>query len=87
MNNVVTTNAPSFFIGCSTFFQATRTPIKSRMGSKFGQIRPWPVELAALECLSVWTYNGKNVVTTRVPSILDGSSSFLPLTRKTIKLE
>ena len=48
MNNVVATLAPSFLIGSSSFLQATRIPIKSWMGSKFGQIRPWTVELAAL---------------------------------------
>ena len=39
MNSVVTTPAPSFLIGSSP------------MGSKFGQIGPWTVELAALERL------------------------------------
>ena len=51
MNNVVTTLAPSFLIGSSSFLQVSRTTIKSWMGSKFGQIRPWTVELAALEHL------------------------------------
>ena len=51
MNNVVTTPAPSFLIGSSSFLQVTRTTIKSRMGLKFGQIRHWTVELAALERL------------------------------------
>ena len=49
MNSVVTTLAPSFLIGSSSFLHATRTPIKSRMGSKLGSIRRMP--LAALECL------------------------------------
>ena len=31
------------------------------------------------------TYNGKNVVTTLLPSFLDGSFSFLQITRPTIK--
>ena len=48
MKNVVTTLAPSFLIGSSSFLQATSTSIKS---SKFGQITPWTVELAALERL------------------------------------
>ena len=51
MNYVVTTLAPSFLIGSSSFLQATRTPIKSWMGLKFGQIRLWTYELAALERL------------------------------------
>ena len=40
MNNVVTTLAPLFLIESSSFFQVTWTTIQSRMGSKFGQIRP-----------------------------------------------
>ena len=57
------------------------------MGSKFGRIRPGTYELAALERLekSPYTYNGRNVVTTLVPSFLDGSSSFLQITRLNIK--
>ena len=57
------------------------------MGLKFGKIRPGTYELAALEHLekSPWTYNGRNVVTTLVPSFLDGFSSFLQVTRPTIR--
>ena len=51
MNNVVITLVPSFLIGSSSFLQATRKPIKSRMGLKFGKIGRWTVELAAPECL------------------------------------
>ena len=51
MNNVVTTLAPSFLIGSSSFLQATRKPIISQMGSKFSRIRPGTYELAALERL------------------------------------
>ena len=51
MNNVVTTLAPSFSIGSSSFLQATRKPIKSRMGSKFGRIRPGSYNLPAHERL------------------------------------
>ena len=51
MNNIVTTLAPSFLIGSSIFLQAIRTPIKYSMGSNFGQIGPWTIELAALEDL------------------------------------
>ena len=83
----MTTLAPSFLIGSSLFLQVTRTTIKSRMGSKFGKIGPGTYELAALERLekSPSTYNGRNVVTTLVPSFLCGSSSFLQITRPTIK--
>ena len=50
-DNLVTTLAPSFLIGSSLFLQVTRTPIKSRMGSKFGSIQRRTYELAALERL------------------------------------
>ena len=49
--NVVTTLAPSFFIGSSSYLQVTRTSITSRTSSKFGQIGPRTAELAALERL------------------------------------
>ena len=49
--NVVTTLAPSFLIGSSSYLQVTRTSITSRTSSKFGQIGPWTAELAALERL------------------------------------
>ena len=51
MNSVVTTLAPSFLIGSSSFLQATRTSIKARMGSKFGSIGQRTYELAALDHL------------------------------------
>ena len=51
MYNVVTTLAPLFLIGSSSFLQVTRTIIKSWTSSKFNQIRPWTAELAALERL------------------------------------
>ena len=45
MNNVVTTLAPSFLVGSSSFLQATRKPIISQMGSKFSWIRPGTYKL------------------------------------------
>ena len=83
----MTTLAPSFLIGSSSFLQATRKPIISWMGSKFSRILPGTYELPALERLekSPKTYNGGNVVTTLVLSILNGSSSFLHTIRTTIK--
>ena len=51
MNNVVTTLAPLFFIGSSSFLQTTRTLIKSGMGWKLGRIRSRTYELPALERL------------------------------------
>ena len=47
IDNVVTTLAPLFLIGSSSFLQVTRSTIKAWMGSKFGQIRHWTVGLAA----------------------------------------
>ena len=46
--NVVTTVAPSFLMGSSSYLQVTRT---SRTSLKFGQIGPRTAELAALERL------------------------------------
>ena len=87
MNNVVTAPAPSFLIGSSSFLQATSKPIISRIGSKFNRIQPGAYELPALERLekSLWTYNGRNIATSLVLSILNGSSSFLHTIRTTIK--
>ena len=51
MNSVVTTLAPSFLIGSSSFLQATRIPIKFWMGLKLGSIRRRTNELTALEHL------------------------------------
>ena len=48
---VVSTLAPSFFIGSSSYLQVTRTFIRSRTSSKFVQIGPRTAELAALERL------------------------------------
>ena len=49
--NGVSTLAPSFLIGSSSYLQVTRTSITSRSSSKFGQIGPRTAELAALERL------------------------------------
>ena len=51
MSYFVTTLAPSFLIGSSSFLQATRKLIVSHMGSKFSRIRPGTYELPALERL------------------------------------
>ena len=87
MNNVVTTLAHSFLIGSSAFLQATSKPIISQMGSKFSSIPPGAYELPALERLekSLYSYNGRNIATTLVLSILNGSSLFLHTIRTTIK--
>ena len=70
------TLAPTFLIGSSSFFHVTRPAIRSRMSSKFGKIRPWTAELAALERLkkSPLTYSGKDVVNAPAHSFLMGSS-------------
>ena len=59
MYDVVKTLAPSFLIGSFSFLQVTWTTIKSRMSSKFGQIRPCTAELAALDGLKIISINYK----------------------------
>ena len=63
------------------------TTIKACMSSNFGQISPLTAELAALERLKkfLYTYNGRNVVSTLVPSFLIGSFSSLQVIGLTIK--
>ena len=51
MLNVVTTQAPTFLIGSSSYMQVIRTAIKSWMGRKLGKMESETVELAALEPL------------------------------------
>ena len=85
--NLVSTLAPSFLIGSSSYLQVTRTSIISRTSSNFGRYQTRTAELAALESLKnfPYPYNGENLVSTRVPSFLIGSSSFLQVTRTIIK--
>ena len=87
MDNVVTALASTFLIGSSSCFHLTRTNIKAWMSFKFCRIRPRTYELAALEHLenSPKTCYRRNVVTTLVLSILNGSSLFLQIRRATIK--
>ena len=82
----MSTLALPFFIG-SSFLLVTRTAIKAWMGSKSGKIGPGSSELATLELLKnpPKTYSGRNVVSTLVLSFLNGSSSFLHITRTPIK--
>ena len=72
----------TFLLGSSSFIQVMRTVIRSRMSSKFGWIRPWTAELAALERLkkSPLTYNMNDVVNTPAFSFLIRFSSFLQVT-------
>ena len=88
MYNVVNTLAPLFSTGSSSFLQVTSTTIISQTSSKFDQLVPRTVELAALERLekALYTYNGENVVNTQAPSLLIRSSSFLQVKRTTIRV-
>ena len=79
--NLVSTLAASFVIGSSSSLQVTRTTIKAWSSSNLGRIPPLALELAALERLKKTTYN---LVSTLAPSVLIGSSSYLPVTRTTI---
>ena len=84
--NLVSTLAPTFSIGSSSFLQVWRTTIISQTSSKFGRIRPRTAELAALERLkNSHKYNGENLVSTLEPSFLIGSFSFLQVSRTTIE--
>ena len=47
----MSTLAPPFLIGSSSFLQVTSTAIKSRTDSKFSKIQPETAEFAALERL------------------------------------
>ena len=47
----MSTLAPPFLIGSSSFLQVMSKTIKSGMDSKFGKIQSGTVELAALESL------------------------------------
>ena len=49
--NLVSTVAPSFLIGSSSFLEVTRTTIKTWMSSNLGRIPPPTSDLVALECL------------------------------------
>ena len=57
------------------------------MSSKFGEIRPWTTELAALERLKKipLTYNGENDVITLSPLFFIRSFSYLQAMRTCIK--
>ena len=79
--------APTFLIGSSLFFQATRTTTKSGQSSNLGQIVPRAAELTALERIEKFpkTYNGRNVVATPANSFFIRSSSFLQVTSTCMK--
>ena len=54
MCNLVSTLAPSFYIGSSSFLQIKRTTIRAWMSSNYGGIPPLTSEIAALEHLKKW---------------------------------
>ena len=83
----MSTLAPSFLIGSSSYLQVTRTSIISQTSSKFGQIGPRTAELAALERLekSPETYNGENDVITFSPLFLIRFFSYLRVMRTCIR--
>ena len=85
MYNVGSILAPPFLNGSSSYLLVTSTSIKSCKGLKFSKIRLGSLELAALECLkNSHSHNGRSVGTL-MPSFLNGPSSFLQVTRTTIK--
>ena len=77
----MSTLAPLYLIGSSSFLQVTRTTIKACMSSNFGRIPPLTLELVALERLKKKSYN---LVSTLAPSFLIRSSSYLQITRTSI---
>ena len=85
--NIVSTLAPSFLIGSSSYLQVTRTSITSRTSLKFGQIGRRTAELDALERMKKIpkTYNGENDVITFSPLFLIGSFSYLQIMRICIR--
>ena len=56
------------------------------MGWNFVKIPQGTKELSAIERLEKSPSNGRNVMTTLLPSFLDGFSSFLQVPRTTIKV-
>ena len=82
---LVTTVALSFLIRSSSFLQVRRTTIKAWMSLNFNQIRPLTLELPALEVLKNQSIIWYNVVNTLAHSFVIGSSSFLQVTKTTIK--
>ena len=83
----MSTLAPSFLIGSSSYLQVTRTTIISRTSSILGQIRQRTAELAALEHFekSPETYNGENDVIAFSPLFLIGFFSYLQVMRTCIR--
>ena len=86
--NIVDTIASSFFIGCYSNLQVTRTGIKSWTSSILGHFRLFALELFALEHRKLFhRHNGENVMDRRAPLFFFfiRSSSILQITRTGIK--
>ena len=83
----MSTLAPSFLMGSSSYLQVTRTSITPRTSSKFCQIGPRTAELAALERMekSPKTYNGEKNVITFSLLFLIGFFSYLQVMRTCIR--
>ena len=78
----MTTLVVSILNGSSSFLHTIRTTIKAWMSLNFLKIPSPFMELALLDHLKKMM---DNVVSTLAPSFLIGSSSFLNVTRSTIK--
>ena len=66
--NGVITFSRTLLIGFISYLQVVMIYIRALMSLKFGEIRPWTTELAALERLKkTLTYNGENDVITFSP--------------------
>ena len=76
------TLAPPFSIGPS-IVQVTSTTIKPLMDSEFHKIRPRNMKLAVLERLIMRLIIEEMLLALRCLHILDGSSSFLQIKKKT----
>ena len=75
MGHVVTTQAPTFLMESSSFFQVTIKCMQALISSNFGQKPPLTPESERL------TYNDVRLF------ILNGSSAFIQVTTTTIKLD
>ena len=69
MNNVVTTLAPSFLIGSSSFLHVTRTTIKAWMIFSVG-LEPASVRVCVFVCVRASTLSNMNISETSWPIII-----------------
>ena len=87
MDNVVTALVLLLLIGSSSFFQVTRTTIKTWTSLNFKYNQPQTVDLTALghNKNSPYTYNGRSFMTTLAPLFFNESCSVWQVTRTPIK--